>query len=91
MTELQETYLRGPNGRGECLKVGGKFCWITPDFQDTRTGEAAARRMIKELGEGPFVATKIERRGNGSTGLTFTDGNGKEQTIVSDYFCVYPE
>ena len=83
--DLQETDVRGPRGSLKTLKVGAKFCWITPELQEFRTARAAAERMIKDYGAGPFI-TRVTAR---DAILTFKDKNGNVQRITKEYFTTY--
>jgi hypothetical protein len=80
--DLQETELAGPGGTYMKLKVDGQFCWINPEGE-TGTAAAAARRMIKEYGPGPFKCLKITRVPSGYVLLSFIDQEGELREILT--------
>jgi hypothetical protein len=86
--DLQQVRLRGPHSSSVTLKIGEKFCWINPELEAGTAG-AAARRMIEDYGNGPFVCEKITSVPAGWIMITFKDKNGYIQGITSEYFTKY--
>jgi len=86
--KLKETKVKGLHGSLKILKIGKKFRWLNPRLHIVSSTRAAAQRMIKEFGAGPFLCRKIRKYPSGLVVLLIIDKNGRQQEINKDYFAV---
>jgi hypothetical protein len=86
--EHKETKLGGNGNSLVYIRTGDKFCWTRLDYLKQETA-AAARRLIEEIGVGPFVLEEIFEIPSGSILFRFTDVNGKKHEISKQYFATF--